>query len=820
MKKRIIRAGILLAVFLLGIVSFSCLMNQTGTDNKTDMETAVMPVMAMMIGDVETNAMYGYRQEMEPDFMRDSLTPLGTDKKLCVSITPNGQEIDSMVYEVQTLDGSRVIENDKIKVFQEEENGKLTAEFTLKKSILMNQEYSLVFSLNLGEETFYYYTRLIQRAGLNTEKYLEFVNSFYTKTFQKENQGDLSTYMEPDDSQGNHGFYDMNIHADLDMLTWGLLAPELSRPGVPCIKEINENTGSVAITYYITAENENEEVERYQVDEFYRMSYDQTRVRLLDFKRSAKQVLTTEQTVAAQGRLNLGVTDKDVSYMVSEEGSIVAFVQQGDLWSYNIETNKLTRIFTFRDAGSNDERNDNSRHDIQIIRVEENGDVDYAVYGYMNRGAHEGMSGTAVYHYDCEQNVSEEKLFLTSTKSYEFLKEQVEQLAYMSKQGMFYMMAENTLYEISMEELTYSVLQENLTQDRFFVSGSGQYVAWTDQQDLKEVKSLVWMDLESGQTQEIKAEDGTRLRLFGFINDDLVYGIARETDLEVGNADTFAMYQIRIQNAKGELVKDYQQDGYFITDVEVQDNLLIVKRAQRQGDGYAAASDDQIMNNIKGKQEEAVSLITQTTVRQANVTALQYASDTSTQEALVMEGKFIEEGDEHTLNMSLEESSETRYYVYAEGTLEGTYSDGGTAVRKADEKNGVVLNSEQQYIWERANTKAQAEIRVEELPEAVKQAPLDLNDLKEKIKDTGTAFSLNGCTLEQILYEISEGRPVIAKGENGKAKLIIGFDSYNLMIYDPATGETSRQGRGDSEKEFQENGSVYLCYMENMGNQG
>ena len=113
MKKRIIKAGILLAVFLLGVAGFSCLMNQKGTDNKTDMETAVMPVMAMLLGDTEVNRMYGYAQEMETDYLRDTLTPVGTDKTLGVSITPNGQEIDSLVYEIRTFDGDKVVENDQ-----------------------------------------------------------------------------------------------------------------------------------------------------------------------------------------------------------------------------------------------------------------------------------------------------------------------------------------------------------------------------------------------------------------------------------------------------------------------------------------------------------------------------------------------------------------------------------------------------------------------------------------------------------------------------------------------------------------------------------
>ena len=336
MKKRIARILVLILVFLLGVAGFSGLMNSQNTDNKTDLQTAVIPCMAMKIGNTEVNRMYGYAQDMDESYMRDTLTPVGTDKTLAVSITPYGRKIESLVYEIRTADGSKVVENNKIKNFQEEADGKLTAEFTLQKSILMNQEYSLSFTLNTEAGSWTYYTRLIQRAGLSTDKYIDFVNSFYTKSLMQEDNGDLRTYLETDSSISNNSFNDLDIHASLEMVTWGSLAPELSRPGIPSIKEINENTGSVSITYYITAENENGEVERYQVDEFYRMRYDQTRVRLLDFQRSAKEVLTTEQNIVSEGQLNLGVTGKDIQYLSDSAGKIVAFVQQGDLWSYNL----------------------------------------------------------------------------------------------------------------------------------------------------------------------------------------------------------------------------------------------------------------------------------------------------------------------------------------------------------------------------------------------------------------------------------------------------------------------------------------------------
>lgn len=815
MKKILIRAIVLFLVFIFGMAGFACLMNSQNTENKTDLQTAVIPCMAMQIGDMEVNRMYGYAEEMQTDFMRDTLTPVGTDKTLAVSITPYGREIQSLVYEVRTSDGSKVIENNKIKNFEETADGRQTASFTLQKSILMNQEYSLMFTLNTEEGSWNYYTRIIQRAGLSTDKYIAFVDSFYTKTFQQDSRGDLSTYLESDSSASNNSFNDLNIHSSLDMITWGSLAPKISRPGIPSIKDINENTGSISLTYYITAEDENGGVERYQVDEFYRMRYDQTRVRLLDFQRSAKQVLTTEENIVSGGRLQLGVTQKDVQYLSDSDGNIIAFVQQGDLWSYNMETNKVTRIFSFRDEGSNDERNDNSQHDIDIIRVSKNGDVDFVLYGYMNRGDHEGNTGISVCHYSADQNVVEEKLFLTSQKSFEFLKQELQDFSYISKDGHFYLFLGDTLYQMNMEDKSYTAILKQVDQDCFQSSGNKRYVAWMEGMDPDNTSVIIYMDLEKGEQQKIEAESGTKIRLFGFINNDIVYGVAKDEDIkkDAQGATQFAMSEIRIQSKTGELKKTHHEEGYYTMDVQFQDNLLELIRAKKQGDTYELVSNGRILNNVRDKQDENFAVVSTTTVRQAGITGIQLSSDSS-QEPLTMEAKLMENLKDNTLDMEIQEENTQEYYVYAWGKLLGTYENAALAVAAADENAGVVLNSTQQYIWERSNAKDTADIAVDDIPEAVKKAPLDAAKLNEDVKNTGTAVDLTGCTLEQILYEVGEQRPVITKGKDGKAMVIVGFDLYNTRLYDPATGETSYLGLQDSKKTFEENGNVFICYVE------
>ena len=817
MKKKLIRAGILLVIFICGVAGFSSLMNYQSTDNKTDMETASSPSMAMMIEDTEVNRMYAYADDMDVRFVRDGLTPVGTDRSLKVSITPNGREIDSLVYEVCTSDVEQVIENNKIRSFTEEEDGRLTVEFTLSQPILMNQEYALTFTLSTEDGTWNYYTRLLQRAGLSTAQYVEFVNSFYTKTFAQDDTGDLTTYLEPDTSVVSNSFRSLDIHSDVDMITWGDLNPQISRPGIPTIEDISENSVSISLTYYISAENENGEVEKYQVDEFYRMSYNQTRVYLLDFQRHVKQVLTTEQNLVSNGKINLGITDTDVQYMSDSTGTILAFVQQGDLWSYNIETNKMTRVFSFRDTGSNDERNDINQHDIKIVRVSENGDIDFILYGYMNRGQHEGQVGTSVYHYSAEQNAMEEEFFLRSLQSSEFLQKDVEKLSYVSEDGNLYLLLEGNLYRFQMEEKTYEVLQEQIEDDCFFVSENSRYAAWMDGMDPYNTTSITFIDFNTGEQKTIQADQGTRIRLFGFINNDLIYGVANESDI-VTNASggtDFAMTEVRIQNFDGELVKSYHQDGYYVLDVTIQENLLELSRATKVGDSFAGTSGDQIMNNVRSKQDEVFSVITSTTVRQGNVTSIQFAADSSGQPPLVVDTKIIENPD-RTLNMELSSESEDKYYVYGGGELSGIYDSASQAVAKAEEESGIVLNTAQQYIWEAGNTGDRASISAQDLPEAVAQASLDAAALNEALKGQGKVIDMTGCTLEQILYEVSAQRPVIAKGENGQAVVIIGYDDYNTILYNPSTQETYYFGMQDSTDTFQANGNVFLCYLEDI----
>ena len=86
-----------------------------------------------------------------------------------------------------------------------------------------------------------------------------------------------------------------------------------------------------------------------------------------------------------------------------------------------------------------------------------------------------------------------------------------------------------------MEEKSYVTVQDQIEDDCFFVSESGRYGAWMEGMDPYNTTSIVFMDFDTGERTTIQAEQGTRIRLFGFINNDLIYGVANEGDI-VANA--------------------------------------------------------------------------------------------------------------------------------------------------------------------------------------------------------------------------------------------------------------------------------------------
>ena len=814
MKRILKKAGILLLVFLLGTAGTALLLNSESTDNRSDFNDAVFPEVMVDMNDTLINRMYGYAQPMQADFSRDSVTPLDTSKKLTFKVNPYDSEVKSFSYEIRTSDGSKVLENKKIKNLVKEDQY-LSVDVEIGSDLRMNQEYSMQIALELDEGTAYYYTRVVSRSQVHASDYAAFVKYFYEACLNKESADALGSYLEPQTTGAATNYSGININSSLSEISWGNLAPQLCQEGIPVIKEINETTASVVLEYQLTSQNEDEETELYDVKEFYRMKYQDTRIYLLDFQRSANQVFDGTLPVYEDDGIILGVRDKNVEYMMNDAATVIAFVQEGDLWSYSPGNEKVNQVFSFRKLKDGDFRDSRTQHDIKIVRVTDEGDIDFVLYGYMNRGSHEGYEGIAVYHYNRDKNVAEERAFIPVSESFEFLKKDLEKLSYVNEKNELFLILAKNLYRINIEENSSEILEKGIKNANFVSSDNNDHAAWLVSEG-DEKGNIKEIDFDTCKTRLIAPQKGQRLRTVGFMNEDLIYGMLNKEDIltdEEGHKSV-GIRILRIEDFEGNVKKEYRKDGLYITDISVGNTLIEFELSAKSGNAYTVQKKDNIMNNKKASGSQIdVALIT--TNRAGTLIRLTMTQKPETDSPLLVCSK-IESTEDSSVTLDTTVPQGELYYVYAYGSLDRIYTDPAAAVKRADAQTGVVLNRAQQYVWERGNKKTKLQMNIEDVPESIRTANWKKKELQDSLGDMGTVIDLTGCTLDNVLYEVSAQRPVIAKTGENSSVVIVGYDEYNTYLYDPATGQISPYGMNDSTALFESAGNVFLTYIENV----
>ena len=55
---------------------------------------------------------------------------------------------------------------------------------------------------------------------------------------------------------------------------------------------------------------------------------------------------------------------------------------------------------------------------------------------------------------------------------------------------------------------------------------------------------------------------------------------------------------------------------------------------------------------------------------------------------------------------------------------------------------------------------------------------------------------------------------MVVKTGPDTCSVIVGYDEYNTWLYDPRTQETKPYGMNDSTKLFQQQGNIFLSYIE------
>ena len=841
MKRAIIKGLSFILVFIAAIFIISRIMNQGNTDMTVEMKEPTYPLIYMKLESEEVNCLYGYCNTMETSYLRDTITVVPTTRNLSFVVEKYGASIKGISIEVRSVDGSRLIENTQITKSSETDDT-LAASITLKDLIEVNIEYSLCIVVTTSQETqIRYYTRIILSDDNFVNEKVAFVKDFHESTFDKLEGEKLSIYLESNAEGDNSTYHKVNIHSSLDQITWGSLdVEEYSKP-VISIKEISTQTAVLEIDYLVSIK-ESTRTNYYRVNEYYRIRYGNERIYLLDFERTMNKLFDPEADVYANNKIVMGIADENMELKECEGGNVLAYVYDNQLYTYNIADNEIAKVFAFYNTDNLDPRNLNDACDIKILSIDETGNVRFMVYGYMNRGRHEGDVGVQIYYYNSLVNTVEEEVYISYSKGSSLLTSEIERLSYVSKNNILYVMLDGTIYSVNLVEKSFEVIVTNLLEESYKISNTNEMIAWQEGSDIYNCTSLIYMNLNTKEKTTIDSGSGNRLRPLGFMGNDLIYGIAYEADIMVDNSGRtlFPMYSLKIQNEAGDVLKSYFQQGIFVENCIIEDNQIIIKRLSYDEvtNTYTTAADDQILNSqveekgintiesaITENYERIVQISVKSTINENNLKLL-------TPKEVLFEG-----GRE--LVLKNDAPMVKRYYIYEKGSIAGIYTNVGDAVDTAYEISGVVVNDAGAYVWQKGNLVTKNQImaieasmitadknsvavcldtilRFEGLMRnteyMLNQGETIMSVLENNLKNA-QILDLSGCSLDSVLYYINRDIPVMAILDDQNAVLLIGFNEQNIVIMDPLTGTIYKKGMNDTTTWLLENGNHFITYI-------
>ena len=709
MRRGIQKILILLAVFIVALFTFSKLTNHETKDLTTDLAAPTLPVVYFEDNGHPLNELHGYVEEMSVISMRDTITPLPENGKLSLRIDPYDNKIKEVSFQIRSLNGDRLVQDGNVQVSGDKTA--VTGTISVENLLEEQTEYQLILQVTAGEQTSYYYTRIMEVGKSQIDACVDFVEEFHAITMNKERQSELSSYMEPSSAADNTTLQKVTINNSLSQACWGdFVGTEVTTP-VVSIKEMNDDYQVILLEYIMSSVGDSGNSEYYNVEEYYRVRVGAEKIYLLSFERTMEEIFRGEGDQISKDMIDLGIRSENVSYKTNETGNVICFVQQGELWSYNQIENNLTRVFSFRSQEGMDIRENYQEHDIRILRVDEGGSLDFVVYGYMNCGEHEGQVGVSVCHYDGVTNTVEEMLFVPTTLSYEIVKEQIGKLMYVSDSGVFYLTVSNQVYRIQMDSRKAEVYIDGLKSDMLVNSEDGRYIAWSEDGTTMHVT-----DLEKGESFDIHANENQLLKPLGFLGSDCIYGWGYRTDIfsTQTQTDTLALSQVLIvdtSDSAHSVLKTYETPGIYVTGIRIQDGSIYLSRVMKNGDIYVDTTEDTIMNrDLQEKDQVHIDTVVSDVKQKEVVLKLLEETSGSTPKTLIP--KLIENEEPNTLEIKNLNAS-SAYYVYAKGKVVLATDDMAAAVQSADANKGVVIGNNLLYVWRLGQRQTQEPLTIE-----------------------------------------------------------------------------------------------------------
>ena len=815
------------------------------------MTAASLPTVEFEFAGHDVNLLRGYTDEQDISYVRRSIYVLQDTFDIPVHINLYGNEVSALSFRVIDDENENLIQNTTVDDFSVNA-GILTCNFRIDNLIDDGREYILDISLtDVNERVIHYYTRVVRDAQTSISGQIDLALRFnnYIYHSNTDEAEEFLTRMIATNYwyNDNTDFSNITLYSSMSGLTWGTMkVSKYTEPEIEII-DVDGELGNVILNYTVTRK-EGEESEYYYVSEYYRLRVTEEHEYVLDYERTVDQLFDPSESEAIGTKsAKLGViSDKDIDMMCNREQTLSCFVANNTLWAMETDTKTLKRIFSFS-AGVDDVRGNYDQHAVRIIKVSDEGDIRFVVYGYMNAGLHEGKVGIGLYTYHADSQEVEEEVFIPANLPYEILKTAVGDLFYLNSQNDLYVMMGRYLYKLIPETDEVELITDSLVDGTYIVHSEDRLIAWQNDGKVNDATSITVLDMEEESSYEVKADSDCAIKVLGFLNTELVYGQGKlgNTYIDKDEVEHLLMTDMYVINKNLEVQTEVSSgEGFFVGAVDEYNRVTlnkVIRNSRLQSstseeeqpakeqpseeqeseeevaeEEYAAEDEDEIPADAEYIPSDDYTLFANEIdaypamesysefeeVKRTVYFAVFADSTTSAGDLKINSQAKVLFTNERTVDiMNIFEDS-GRYYVYAKGSVISLDENAADAIILAYDQRGLVLRSDGRLFYRRGI-----------IPGSVELSGVSLDLAYQKIEEE-SFINVTGISLTEAMYFTGAKIPIVWETDEA-TYLFFGYDSSdNITVFDVDTRERIVFTWDYLNDIFETTGHVYVVDME------
>ena len=803
------RILLLAAVFLLAFI-FNIYVSQKQTVVSEDSEysslpVSVLPVISTDLNGMATdrlNIMHGYTGEVSDDVTSDTLALLPEDRKLSLHITDNGSYISGITYEIRTMDTADLIERTTLTDYART-SGHMDVVLPIQNLIIKGKEYSLDITLTVEDVgDVHYYSRMVLLDEQQTaQDMLQLALDFSARNYDYETARANTTYVETDGSADDTTLAYTTLRSTFKNLAYSDLNLVPSEDKDIRFIHYDGNSGEILIRTMASG-GTGQDGDIYEIEESFSMRVGIERIYMMNYSRRIREVFNPSGQKLSGKRLMLGINeDSELSYLSGGEGRYTYFVATRDLWCYDTKDGELRRVWSFRDRDLLDIDGAYQKDAVSLLGTDGTGSLTFLVYGYMNRGVHEGQVGISAMYYDTTEKNVTEKFFIPVSETYEKLSLDMDTLAHLGSNNVLYLKVGDTIYGIDMMSENMIEVASGVREGAYYVSDDMQNLAWQENMDDFGSSVIHVLDMDTGTKNEVRAEEGKLLRSCGFIGRDLAVAIcSKDKEWKInGIVRSIPADALEMLDDELTVVKHYEKEGHYISNIQISDGRINIALAKEESEGtFVITGEDTIVSSVlpPTRSEGIGNYVSEDKGRVFFVQLEENIgrSDSSVEEATALRSTMI------TLSR-LGGVRAHQYDAYAEGRMTGSFENLADAIASVYAKMGSVRH-DGVLIYNRAGTMTSRIIA-----DVQNQA----GDIL-KARNNGIVQSLFGLSLRPVLYYVGIRYPVLAYDADSRPLLIYAYDKTDISIYDIEEDRKYRKPIDEAAEEFE---AAYndFCYV-------